>query len=205
VIADGLALMLGREPDIAVVGTANTAAEATRLALETRPDVILLDFLLPDGSGAEVARAVRAELADVAIIMLTARSDEETLLQSVEAGVSGFLSKANPSANVLDAIRKAADGEMLIAASTLAGLIGRLQERAQRRVDAARLSALLTDRERQVLRLAASGLDTRGIAEALKVGPATVHTHLQHLFEKLGAHSRLELIAHASASGLLDS
>jgi len=204
VLAEGLELMLSRHADLAVVGTANTAAEARRIAEGARPDVVLLDFRLPDASGATLSTALRAQLPNVAIVILTAHADEETLLQAVSAGACGFLSKAQPSGRIIEAIHRAADGEMLIPAATLAGMISRLRSQALEHAERERIIGLLTEREREVLTLMARGLDNRAIAESLVVSVNTVRTHVQHVLEKLGTHSKLEAIARASQLGLLD-
>ncbi len=203
-LAEGLALALGRHADLQVVGAAGTVAEGTRLALETRPDVILLDYHLPDGRGTQVASVIRQQLPRTAIVVVTGETGEAALLDAVVAGACGFLLKAQTTTEVVTAVRRAAEGEMLIPAATLAALVGQQREQAQQESERAAWRGRLTPREQAVLRLMAQGLDTRAIAARLVVSPTTVRTYSQNVLEKLGAHSRLEAVARASHYGLLE-
>jgi DNA-binding NarL/FixJ family response regulator len=205
VLAEGLQLALERHADLRVAGLASTVAEATRLAAEERPDVVLMDHHLADGTGVEAARAIRAQLPDVVVVMLTGDTSEEVLLAAVEAGACGFLLKSQAvMAEVADAVRRAAAGEMLIPANTLVALIARQGRRARQESERSRLLGLLTPREREVLGLMARGLDNRAIAAQLVVSFTTVRGHVQSILEKLGAHSKLEAVARASEYGLLE-
>ena len=203
-LAEGLALALGRHADLQVVGAASTVAEGTRLALETRPDVVLLDYYLPDGRGTQVASVIRQQLPRTAIVVVTGETGEAALLDAVAAGACGFLLKSQTTTEVVTAVRRAAEGEMLIPAATLAALVGQQRERAQQESERAVWRKRLTPQEQAVLRLMAEGLDTRAIAARLVVSPTTVRTHVKNVLEKLGAHSRLEAVARASHYGLLE-
>jgi DNA-binding NarL/FixJ family response regulator len=204
VLAEGLELALGRHDDLTVVGIAGTVAEATELAHQERPDVVLMDFHLPDGTGAQVAATIRGKLPDVAVVILSGDSSEEAMLAAVEAGAVGFLSKSQAAAQVATAVHRAADGEMLIPAATLAGLVARQRQRARAESERTRLVDALTPREREILQLMAQGLDNRAVADQLVISFTTVRGHVQNILGKLGAHSKLEAVARAGEYGLLD-
>lgn len=204
ILAEGLALALGRCDDLLVVGLAGSVAEAVALADQEVPHVVLMDYHLPDGTGAQAALAIRRRLPEAAIVMLTADASDEVLMAAVEAGACGFLLKSNAAAQVIEAVRRAADGEMLIPAATLARLIGRQREQARRQAERSRLLEKLTPRELEVLALMARGLDNRAIAHRLVLSYATVRGHVQNILSKLDAHSKLEAVARAVEYGLLD-
>jgi DNA-binding NarL/FixJ family response regulator len=204
-VAQMLATNLGREADIAVVGTAGTLTSALVLAALTKPNVVLLDFHLPDSDGAGGVTALLAEVPRAAVVMLSADQSDATLQAAVVAGASGFLLKSGALEQVPDAIRRAAAGEMLIPAVTLANLLIKARETAKRESERLRAQGLLSAREQEVLELLATGLDTAAIAEELGISLATVRWHVQHVLEKLDAHSKLEAVVQAGRLGLLSS
>jgi DNA-binding NarL/FixJ family response regulator len=201
IVAEGLELALGRDPTIHVVGVASTAAEAVSMAREARPDVVLMDQHLPDGTGTEAAALIRDDLPETAIVMLTGDNDERVLLAAIESGACGYLLKSNAAPQVIDAVHRAAEGEMLIPAAVLAGLLGR--QRRERTTGRPHLVEPLTQREQEVLDLMARGMDNRVIADHLIISYTTVRTHVQNVLSKLGAHSKLEALARANEYGLL--
>lgn len=202
--AEALQLVLERHDGLHVVGSAGTVADAVRVARADPPDVILMDYHLPDGTGSQAAAQIRQERPSVAVVMLTADTSEDVLLMAVEAGASGLILKSQAATQVVDAVFRAAEGEMLIPAATLAGLIARQRERAQQESERASLLGTLTQRERETLELMAQGLDNRAIADRLVVSLNTVRGYVQNVLEKLGVHSKLEAVARASEYGLLD-
>lgn len=205
IVAEGLQLALGRHEDFLVVGTAATVADAARLAASLSPAVVLLDYHLPDGSGADAARLIRAAMPHAAIVMLSADASDDAMLASIEAGVSGYVIKSEAAAEIATAVRRAAAGEMLIPPATLAGLLGRQRQRAYKAARRTELAERLTPREAEVLQLMAKGTDNRAIAEQLGITLATVRVHVQNVIEKLGAHSRLEAVVRANDYGLVNS
>jgi DNA-binding NarL/FixJ family response regulator len=201
VVADGLALTLSHYADIQVVGVATTVAEAVSLATTHQPNVVLLDYYLPDGTGAMAATEIRVHVPEVAIVVLTANGGDDALLAAVHAGACGFLLKTQGAIQVVDAVRRAAEGEMLIPAATLAGLLSR-----RRNFDLANakdLESALTTREHEILKFMAQGVSNRAISERLVIEYSTVRSHIQNILDKLGAHSKLEAVARASELGLL--
>ncbi len=203
IVAEGLRLTLSRHEDIDVVGTARGVADGRVLAAELRPDLVLLDYHLPDGTGADAARAIREAAPDAVLVMLSADATDDAMLAAIEAGVSGYVVKSEAVAGIAQAVRRAAAGEMLIPPSALTGLLARLQRRRQQEARRAELSERLTPRESEVLERMAHALDNQAIAEQLGISVATVRVHVQNVIEKLGAHSRLEAVILAQEHHLL--
>jgi DNA-binding NarL/FixJ family response regulator len=204
VVAEGLAALLNDEKDFEVVGIAGSVEEAAKIATSNPPDVALVDFRLPDGNGADAASVVRNAQPDVAVVVLSAEQDDAAVLSAVEAGASGYLLKTESAERILEAVRRAADGEMLIAPRALAELIARRSRRESARLETERLVEKLTPREHEVLELMARGLDNREIAERLHVEYTTSRTHVRSLISKLGAHSKLHAVARAGDLGLIE-
>jgi DNA-binding NarL/FixJ family response regulator len=205
VLAEGLKAVLERHDDLRLVGLAGTVAEAARLAAEGRPDVVLMDYHLPDGTGTEAAAAIRASQPNTAVVMLTGDSSEEVLLTAIEVGACGLLLKSQAADEVVRAVRQAAAGEMLIPATALAALVARQRQRVRHEAERATMIGMLTPREREVLRFMAQGLDNKAIAARLVISLNTTRSYVQTILEKLGAHSKLEAVARASEHGLLDT
>jgi two-component system, NarL family, nitrate/nitrite response regulator NarL len=204
-VAEGLAAMLNATGDIEVVGTAKTAAEAVRLAAEQLPVVVVMDSHLPDGAGADIAGRIRQQQPQVAIVFLSADESEAAMIAAVRAGACAYLPKSRATADVVEAVRRAAQGEMLIPAGQLARLLARSHEMARDDHERRRLLDSLTRREKEVLALMAEGLDNRAIAADLGIGFTTVRGHVQNILEKLDAHSKLEALACAARYALLDA
>lgn len=203
IVAEGLRLTLSRAEDVDVVGTARGVAEARRLTTELRPDLVLLDYHLPDGTGADAARVIREAAPDAVLVMLTADASDDAMIAAIEAGVAGYVVKSEAIAGIADAVRRAAAGEMLIPATVLTALLARLQQRRQREARRAQLQERLTPRESEVLERMAHAQDNEAIAEQLGISIATVRVHVQNVIEKLGAHSRLEAVILAQEHQLL--
>ena len=204
-VAEGLSAMLDACGDIRVVGTSASAIDAARIAAECQPDVVVMDSHLPDGSGADAALRLRQQLPRVPIVFLSADESEAAMIAAVRAGACAYLPKSRATVDVMDAVRRAADGEMLIPAAQLARLLARSHEMARDDAERRRLLDSLTPREQEVLALMAEGLDNRAIAAELAIGFTTVRGHVQNILEKLDAHSKLEALACAARYGLLDA
>ncbi|HYM50050.1 MAG TPA: response regulator transcription factor [Candidatus Limnocylindrales bacterium] len=202
-VAEGMQLLLEREGDIQVIAVAETAREAVALAGSGHPDVVLMDYGLPDGTGADAGKQIRRLSPRPRVVFVSGDEGDDALLGAVDAGACGFLSKARATADVVAAVRRAAEGEMLIPATQLAGLLARLQERTRDEAVRSRLLAQITPREREVLLLMAHGLDNKSIAAELGLSLTTVRTYVQDLLEKLDAHSKLEAVAVAARHDLL--
>ncbi|HKB34061.1 MAG TPA: response regulator transcription factor [Candidatus Dormibacteraeota bacterium] len=196
VVAQGLAALINHQTDMKVVGEAGTVAECAPAAAELQPDVVLLDFRLPDGTGAEAAAAIRGIRPDAKVVFLTREDSDEARFAAVQSGASAFVHKSKAAAEVVTTIREVARGRILITPRTIAALL------AKRKAIDTQLGSL-TAREKQVLRLMAEGLPSRGVALRLGISYTTVRTHIRSLGSKLGVHSKLEAIVKARELGLI--
>jgi two-component system response regulator DevR len=197
VVAQGLAMVLGAEPDIEVVGVAGSVAEVRQMVVSRRPQVVLMDYGLPDGDGVTATAGIKASQPDVQVIMLTSYVDEEVLVSAIEAGCTGYVTKHKGAEELTAAVRLAFEGEALVSPDMLARLLPRLRRGNHR------LGWDLTPRERQVLDLLALGESKEAIARRLFLSTNTVRNHIQNILTKLEAHSRLEAVAAAAREGLL--
>lgn len=202
-VAQALQLGLAREPDLEVVGVAGTAGDGLAMAAELRPDVVLLDFHLPDQTGAEAAARLRELHPATRVVFLSADESEEALLAAVEAGACGYLIKSEPLERVARAVRRAAEGEILLEPATLLKLMEHRRRLAREEAQRERLLGRLTQREREVIDLMAEGLDNRTIAEDLGISLTTTRWYVQNVLEKLDSHSKLEAVARAAEMGII--
>ncbi len=174
---------------VEVVGEAGTAAEAVRRMPALRPDVVLLDMQLPDGSGVEVCRELRAMLPDTRVLVLTSYDDDEALFASVLAGASGYLLKQVRGADLVNSVERVAAGQSLLGPEVTARVLERLRSPGLQRDS--RLAAL-TDQERRVLDLVAEGLTNRQVGVRLGLAEKTVKNHVSGVLAKLGLGSRTQ-------------
>jgi DNA-binding NarL/FixJ family response regulator len=201
-IAEALLIALDRTHDLEVVGSVGMVGEAIQEAARRRPDVMLVDYHLPDGTGADVATAMRSQADGPAVVMITADDNDDVLLRSLEAGVAGFVLKSASLAEICDVIRLAATGELALPPTLLTQVIALQRERAQRHSEREVVLKGLTKRELEVLRLICQGLDNRSIADSLGVGVTTVRGHVQKILEKLEVHSKLAAMVRGTELGL---
>lgn len=197
IVADGLRALLDAQKDMSVVGIVGSVAESGASAAELLPDIVLLDFRLNDGTGADAAAAIRRVAPNAKHIFLTREDSDVARFAALESGASGFIHKSRAAGEVVDAIRTVAAGGNLITPSTIAALINR-----RRHSDGQRES--LTTREKEVLRLMAGGVSSRDIASKLGISYATVRTHIRSLDAKLGVHSKVQAIVKARELALID-
>ena len=194
VVRRGVRELLESEPDIAVVGEADTAATALDRIPPTRPQVALLDVQLPDGNGVEVCRAIRSAHPEIACLVLTSFSDDEALLQSIMAGASGYLLKQIRGTDIVDAVRRAAQGESLLDPALAERVLERLRTPPREDERLARLTA----QERRILLLIADGLTNRQIAAELHLAEKTVKNYVSNLLAKLGMERRTQAAVFAT-------
>jgi DNA-binding NarL/FixJ family response regulator len=197
VVAEGLAALINDQKDMRVVGKAGTVAEAIAQAAELKPDLVLVDFRLTDGTGADAAAAIRQMRPETKLIFLTREDSDAARFAALEAGASGFIHKSRAAQDVVDAIRMVADGGNLFTPRGIAQLL------SSRREVEAQLERL-TAREKEVLRLMAEGIASRDIASKLGISYTTVRTHIRSLGSKLGVHSKLEAIVKARELALVE-
>jgi two-component system NarL family response regulator len=199
----GLVMLLGVEPDIDVVGEAGDGIAATELAATAVPDVILMDVRMPKRSGIEACVAIKEAAPTARIIMLTVSDEEADLYDAVKNGASGYLLKDSSIDEVAQAIRVVADGQSLISPSMAIKLLDEFKQMS--RSDRQQVpTPKLTDRELEVLKLVAQGLNNREIAKRLFISENTVKNHVRNILEKLQLHSRMEAVMYAVREKLLD-
>jgi DNA-binding NarL/FixJ family response regulator len=200
----GFRSLLEDEDDLEVVGEAGDGARAVELARSARPDVVLMDIRMPVLDGLEATRRIAADelLAGVRVLVLTTFELDEYVFEALAAGASGFLLKNTDPVELLRAVRVVAEGEALLSPSVTRRLLAEFA--ATPRPGGAPVElAGLTEREREVMALAAVGLSNEEIAERLVVSPATARTHVSRAMVKLGARDRAQLVVFAYQSGLV--
>ena len=199
----GLTMLLGVEPDIEVIGEAGDGNSAIELVLEKVPDVVLLDVRMPKRSGLEACMRIKEQVPSARIIMLTVSDEESDLYEAVKNGASGYLLKDSSIDEVAQAIRVVAEGQSLISPSMAAKLIDEFKEISRTDREAGSVPRL-TDRELEVLRLVAKGLNNREVAKQLFISENTVKNHVRNILDKLQLHSRMEAVMYAVREKLLD-
>ena len=199
VVRSGLRRVLDAEPDIETVGEAPNAERAVFEAMEHRPDVVLMDVVMPGKSGIEGTPAVLQAVPETRVLVLSMQDDPRYVREAFEAGASGYVLKEAADTEVVAAVRAVAAGERYVHPALGARLIAAEAEE-RRRAEADPLS----DREREVLSLLALGHTNQEIAQKLFISVRTAETHRAHIMQKLRLSSRAELVRHALAEGLLD-
>lgn len=201
VVRRGVRDLLDVEADLTVVGEAGTVAEALQRVPAVMPDVAVLDVRLPDGSGVELCRQLRADNAALACVMLTSFDDEEALFQSVIAGASGFVLKQVRGHDIVDAVRQVGAGRSLIDAELAEGA----RDRLRRGPDEDPRLAGLTGQERRILDLLADGLTNRQIAAEMFLAEKTVKNYVSNLLAKMGMSRRTEAAVYAARQAERDA
>jgi DNA-binding NarL/FixJ family response regulator len=194
--AELMRVALSQAEGIEVLAVMHDVKSAIAALNEHRPDVVIADYHLPDGTGADLARAVRSTLPDTSVLVLTADPSAVTLNDVARSGAVGHMTKGRGLTEVVESVRAAASGEILFAPSELQRLL--LESASTRKI-----IEPLTSRELEVLRLLASGTSTIAAADSLGISTATLRAHVQAVLRKLGAHSRLEAVAEAARLGLV--
>jgi len=201
-VVQALVVALSREPDIEIVATASSVAEAVQRVPGARPDVLLIDYNLPDGTGVDAVRGL--EDPQLKTVFLSSERSDGAVLAALEAGACGYLVKAEPLDQLVTAVRRAGEGEILLQPGELSSLLGRQRERQRREAEQQRVVASLTGREREILKFMGQGADNRAIAEDLHLALTTVRWYVQVILEKLEVHSKLGAVARAAELGLVE-
>ena len=201
-IRSGLRALLGREREFEVVGEAADGYQALELVEQLKPDVVMLDVSMPRLNGIDVAKKISATTPSTRIIIVSIHSDESYVLRALKAGAKGYLLKASPEGDILNAVRAVAAGQAYLSPEMSRLLVEEyVREMRSRGVEDS--YDLLSIREKEILQLLASVTSNREIAEMIHVSVATVETHRTNIFQKLGIHSLPELILYAVRKGLL--
>ncbi len=197
VVRQGLRMFLSLDPEMEVVGEAANGQEALALARDLKPDVVLMDLLMPVMDGIEATRAIRSELPEVEVIALTSVLEDASVTGAVRAGALGYLLKDTDSEELRHAIKAAAEGRV--------HLVPEAAARLMREVKAPESPQALTEREVEVLKLLARGKANKQIATSLFVSEKTIKAHVSSILMKLGVQSRTQAALHAVRTGLVST
>ena len=201
----GLQMVLEQEPDIEVVGEASDGSEAVQKASDTLPDIVLMDVRMPKRGGIDACTAIHDAVPSTKIIMLTISDEEADLYDAIKAGAMGYLLKEISIEEVASAIRAVHGGQSLISPSMASKLLTEFASMIKRTDDRQQVpTPRLTDREMEVLKLVAKGLNNRDIAKQLFISENTVKNHIRNILEKLQLHSRMEAVVYAVREKLLE-
>jgi DNA-binding NarL/FixJ family response regulator len=199
VTREGLHAALDIEDGVVVVGEASSGEEAVEQAGQLKPDVVFMDVRMPGMSGIEAAKAIREASPDTKVILVTVDESRASIAEAIQAGVSGYLLKDTSADELVNAARLAVEGKAVIHPQLTRAFIEEVQV-TEKRSDAAALSR----REKEILQKVAYGATTKEVAQDLGISPHTVKTHLERIFEKLGANDRAQAVAIAIRSGLVE-
>jgi two-component system nitrate/nitrite response regulator NarL len=203
-LASAIARVLEGQPDLAVSGVSSSGADAVESAARNRPDVVLMDFMLPDVAGPAAARTIKNAHADAAIVFHSADDSEKALLDAIDAGATAYLTKEATADQIIEAVRRASKGEVLIPVELFARAIARQRGVVSEKREREQLLAQFTPRELDVLKVLAEGLDTGSMSHRLGIAPHTVEWHVRHVIEKLQVHSKLQAVIAAARMGLIE-
>ncbi|MCX8213325.1 MAG: response regulator transcription factor [SAR202 cluster bacterium] len=199
VVRDGVATMLGRQPDISVVGEAANGREAVEITKTLRPDVILMDLRMPEMDGVEAMRQIREDNQEVKFIVLTTFDTDEYIFHAIEAGAKGFLLKDASREDLFKAVRAVNRGESLVQPGVAARLLDRFAELSR----PTHAEPLLSARELEVVQLMSTGAANKEIAASLSISESTVKTHVANIFQKLDVNDRTGAVTTAIQKGII--
>ena len=201
IVRDGLVMLLGLLENIDLVGSAEDGADALELVQREHPNIVLMDLRMPHMDGVEATKRIRADHPDTEVIVLTTYADDQSIYAALKAGARGYLTKDAGAEDIERAIRTVHAGEVLLAPEVQARLLADIDRK--RSPASSSLPGGLTAKEADVLMLAAEGLSNTEIAGRLVVSEATVKTHINHIFAKLGVRDRAQAVAYAYRVGLV--
>lgn len=197
----GFHMLLDAQPDMEIVGEADSGEQALTLLKDTRPDVILLDISMPGMGGAETARSIKAQQPETVILAVTIHSNKAYLLEMLDAGVDGYLPKKAAADELVNAIQTIHAGKRYIHVSLIDALVEGYRTRTE---DEKGGSQKLTPRQQEVIRLVADGMTSKQVAEKLELSVRTVDRHIENMMRRLKIHSRIELVKYAIREGLVE-
>jgi two-component system response regulator NreC len=199
-------MLLAADPEIEIIGEAETGAQGVRLAAELRPDVILMDISMPDMNGIEATRRIKAEHPEIAVLALTMHEDDQYFFEMLGAGASGYVPKRAAPSDLISAIHAIRGGGMFLFPTLARTLVQDFLQRREHGAPASGRTGIddLTEREREVLTLIAEGRSNQEIADALVISIKTVNRHRENIMAKLNLHTRVELVRYAIEKGLIE-
>jgi DNA-binding NarL/FixJ family response regulator len=200
VIRDGLEMLLNLEKDFQVIGAAQDGAEAVELAAQKQPDLILMDLKMPIMNGIEATREIHAKFPNIKILVLTTYDDDEWVFDAIRAGASGYLLKDTPRQKIVEAIRGTVEGKSFVDPAVAGKLLNQVASKQTQPTSI--LTDKLTERELDVLRLIAKGINNSEIANQLHLSEGTVRNHVSAILEKLGVSDRTQAAVIAIQHGL---
>ena len=202
VMRDGLQQLLERTGEFEVVGHAGDGEEAERMAKELVPDLVIMDVLMPGRDGIEACREIMDALPDISVLILTASTERNAVIEAVAAGADGYLQKFTGTEHLLATVRDVAKGEYRMPRDAMRRVFGRLRNAPGQSASSKRPG--LTEREREILTQFAKGMSYSAIAESRGNRPSTIRNTIYGIQDKLGFHSKQEIIVWAVRNGLLD-
>jgi two-component system, NarL family, response regulator LiaR len=202
VVREGTRRLLESQNDFEVVGEASDGIEAVDLTKKYKPEIIIMDVSMPRLNGIEATKQIKALYPNIAVLVLTGYDDDEYVFALLEAGAAGYLLKESSGEELIDAIRQVMTGEPVLHPRIMKKVLNRLRSPSEEQ-PAQPPHEVLSDREMEVLRLAAKGMSNMEIADSLTLSVRTVQTHLRSIFNKLGVGSRSEAIVYGLKKGWL--
>jgi DNA-binding NarL/FixJ family response regulator len=203
-VREGLVGLINSQPDLQVVGQAGTTRDAIAMARSVRPDIVLMDFTLPDGTGDEAARVIHATHPDIKIIFLTVHDDDERLFAAISAGAVGYVLKSVRSADLINLLRSVMSGDVALSPTIGRRILEQFSSMPVARAPKRPALVELTDREIEILRFIVEGHTNRQIADTLNLSVRTVEYHRANLTSKLGLQSRADLVRYAVEHQLVE-
>lgn len=187
-LREGFETLINRSGDMKCVCTCGSVAEALKNIPEAKPDVVLMDIQLPDGTGIECTSSIKEQIPKLQVVVVTVYEDSDRIFRALQAGACGYLLKRSKPERIIQAIREANEGDVPMTPEIARKVIGQFQTQSQTSSDV----ETLTSRENEVLRHVMHGMTNKEIADLMCVTVATIKFHLQHIYEKLHVHSRTE-------------
>ncbi len=203
VFTEMLRVVLDMEKDIKVVGMAFTGEEGLQAALESQPEVMLVDYHMPGMSGLEVIQELKAAGQNTTVLILTADTDEANMAEAIAAGASGYITKQQALKEVVQAVRSASEGEPVVPPFMIPRILSHFHRQQQKDQQAELLREKLSAREIQILEQLARGRSNEEISEIFVLSPNTVRTHIHNVIKKMGVHSKLQATTLALQLGII--
>ncbi|MDQ6693970.1 MAG: response regulator transcription factor [Chloroflexota bacterium] len=203
VFTEMLRFVLDSEPDIKVVGMAFTGDEGLALALQERPDVLLVDYHMPGLTGLEVIQGLKEAGENLTVVVLTADTDEAVMAEAIAAGAAGYITKQQALNEVVQAVRTASQGEPVVPPFMIPRILSHFHKQQQKEHQAELVREKLSAREIQILEQLARGCSNDDISEVFVLSPNTVRTHIQNVLKKMGVHSKLQATTMALQLGII--